>query len=736
MRSAILLSVGCFMLSTLGAEPLLLAKGGQTEFRIVVADDATEAEKYAAQELAAYLGKLSGATFPVESSAATGTKAGDAPTIRLKFAADFGGEEYELKAGGKNLTITGGRPRGVLYGVYALLEDCLGCRWHTRDCEKVEKKDSLTLPGDLSVRVKPRLESREVFWTEAFSDADWAARNRLNSSHAKLSGKHGGKIVYGPFVHTFNLILDPGKHFAQHPEYFSLVKGQRISAQAQLCLTNPEVLQAAIKTVKEWIAKDPKANIFSVSQNDWHNPCECPNCKAIDDAEGSHAGTLIKFVNAVAEAIEKDHPNVAIDTLAYQYTRKPPQTVRPRPNVIVRLCSIECCFSHPLDGCPEKTNTSFLEDLKGWNKLTQRLYIWDYTTDFAHYIMPFPNLGVLDKNVRTFADNGVVGLFEQGNYSTGGGGELSELRSWVLAKLLWDPSRSGDELIKEFIAGAYGPAAAKVQQFIDLEREAIVKSGEHVRIFDNFSRNYLAPENLREWDKTLGAAEKIAADSGDAKLLARVQRLRLPVWYTQVSQAREPIAVLKEAATRLLDVAKAQKITNFHEWSGIAGDVKRLELLMARKPVTAAPGVILGEDHEFRLHREGELAMLVADPKAEDGVAARQPGGTLEWSVGWDIPAPKDAAAGPYVLRARIRVEKKSDTGAAFHVGAYDSAAKKSLGEITIQAKDMPNDEYKWFDVCELELKPGRYAYVAPNDNEANVTAIYTDRFELAPKAK
>ncbi|MCY3023992.1 MAG: DUF4838 domain-containing protein [Planctomycetota bacterium] len=732
MRYAIL-AAGCFlMMNTLGGEPFVLAKGGQAQVQIVVAADATEAEKYAAQELAAYLGKLSGATFAVGDAAA----AKDGPAIRLKFAADFGGEEYEIKAeaASKSLTISGGRPRGVLYGVYGLLEDHLGCRWYTRDCEKVEKKDPLSVPGDLNQRVKPRLEYREVFWTEAL-EGDWTARNRQNAANAKLTAKHGGKIVYGTFVHTFERILSSGKEFAAHPEYFSMVKGKRVGQNTQLCLTNPEVLEIAIKTVKEWIAKNPTANIFSVSQNDCHNPCECPNCKAIDDAEGSHAGTLIKFVNAIGEAIEKDHPQVAIDTLAYQYTRKPPKSVIPRPNVIVRLCSIECCFSHPLDGCPEKTNVSFVEDLKGWNKLTKRLYIWDYTTDFSHYIMPFPNLGVLDKNVRTFADNGVVGIFEQGNYSPGGGGELSELRGWVLAKLLWDPSRNGEELIKEFIAGAYGPAAAKVQQFIDLEREAVAKSGEHVRIFDAFTRGYLEPENLREWDKALGEAEKIATDSGDAKLLARVQRLRVPIWYTQVSQAKEPIETLKNAASRLIAVADEQKITHFHEWTTKASDIKRLQLLLARKPVTPAPGVILGEDHDFRLHREGDLATLVADAKAEDGAAAKQPGRTLEWSVAWDIPTPKDAT-GVYVLRARIRIEKKSDTGPAFHVGAYDSVARKSLGEIRIQAKDVPNDEYKWFDVCELELKPGRYAYVAPDNNEATVTAIYTDRFELAPKGK
>ena len=72
------------------------------------------------------------------------------------------------------------------------------------------------------------------------------------------------------------------------------------------------------------------ASIFSVSQNDTFNNCQCEQCKAVDDAEGSPAGSLLKFVNAVAESIEKDHPKIRIDTLAYQYTRKPPKTIRPR----------------------------------------------------------------------------------------------------------------------------------------------------------------------------------------------------------------------------------------------------------------------------------------------------------------------------------------------------------------------------------------------------------------------
>ena len=711
------------------ASPLVIAPGASASCPILLAADATPAEQFAAQELSTCLTRICGAAFPV-----TNAPPPAGPALALAADASLGAEEYRVRADAAagRLTVSGGRPRGVLYGVYALLEDHLGCRWYTREVERVPRLASLSVPADLDLRGKPRLEYREVFWTEAF-DGDWAARNRLNSNSARLEDRHGGKVAYGPFVHTFASILDPGKHFATHPEYFSMVNGKRIQDHTQLCLSNPEVLDHAIRTVREWIKANPKATIFSVSQNDWQNPCQCPACKAIDDAEESHAGSLIAFVNKVAEAIEKDHPGVAIDTLAYQYTRKPPKTVRPRPNVIVRLCSIECCFAHPLDGCPEKTNTSFMEDLRGWNRLTSRLYVWDYTTDFAHYLLPFPNLDVLDDNVRAFVANGVVGLFEQGAYSPGGGAELAELRSWVLAKLLWDPSRDGEALIREFVVGAYGPAAPAVQRHLDLRREAARRAGNHVRIFDGVNRPDLAPADVRAWDGALAEAARIATDAGDAGLVARVKRLRMPVWYTQVWQSRESADAIRAAASGLKEAAVEFKLTHFREWRGLEADLQKLDLAIARKPRAVTPGVLVGEDFAFGLHREGDLVSLAADPKAGDGVAARMAGRTTEWAAQWRFPVPPEAPAGRYSLRVHVRVDRAGAEGQAFHVGAYDGENRKGLGQIEVSAKDAPEGEYRTLDVATFELGPGRYAYIAPDDNEKNVKAIWIDRFELVP---
>ena len=721
---------------------LVIAENGRTAYRIVIPRDATPSQEYAADELQRFIKEMSGARLPVvtdgEKPAGREILLGNNSRLPgLGISVDWarlGKEGCLLRTAGNNLVIAGSPERGTLYGVYALLEDHWGCRWYTSDASLVPRREKLILPG-LDETIVPRLEYREVFWTEAFG-GDWAARNRLNSANASLEEGHGGKIAYKGFVHTMDGLV-PADLFDAHPEYFAMRDGKRRKDDSQRCLTNPDVLYIATENVRKWLKESPEANIVSVSQNDNFNYCECATCHELDEAEGSHAGTMLYFVNCVAEAIEGEFPNVAVDTLAYQYTRKPPRTIKPRPNVIVRLCSIECCFSHPLDGCPEDTNTSFVRDLKGWNELTKRLYIWDYTTNFSHYLLLFPNLDMLDRNVRTFADNGVAGIFEQGNYSKGGGGALSELKAWVLAKLLWNPELDGNSLIREFVKGAYGPAAVPVMKYIGLGRDAIRESGEHVRIFDDVNRDYLNPVFLRKADDLLEKAERIAARSGDRKLLARVRRLRMPVWYTLAAQAIEPFdKVIKPAVKRLVETARNLGYTNFHEWTGVESDYTRLDILLKRKPAKSSlPGALVGEDYQFRLYREGDLVSLVLDPTALDGAAARQAGCTFEWSVQWIFPAPPAGGSGTTCrLRARIRVEKKGGSGPAFHVGVYDATDKIVAIEAKFPAEEIPDQEYRWYEIGDVEWKPGCYAYVAPDDNEAVIPAIYVDRFELVPK--
>jgi Domain of unknown function (DUF4838) len=511
-----------------------IARKGKPLAKIVLAADAGETEKWAADELGFFLHLSTGCAIPVSSGPASGPNRllvgeGAARLAGSGFDAKLlKEEEVVVQTEGSDLILAGGSPRGTLYAVYTFLEDVIGCRFWTRDAWNIPRKKSLTL-APLSIRYAPPLEYREPFWFVAF-DPFWAARNKANGIRAGGDDRRGGRHVYEGFVHTFYRLIPPEVYFALHPEWFSEIDGKRTFKDAQLCLTNEEMRQELVKNLRALLRDNPGATIASVSQNDCFNPCTCPRCRAVDEEEGSPSGTLLRFVNAVAADIEAEFPHITIDTLAYQYTRKPPRITRPRPNVIVRLCSIECSFSRPLD---DDRNKDFLGDLEGWSKIAGRLFIWDYTTNFSHYIQPHPNYGVLGPNIRLFSRNNVRGIFEQGAYQSWGS-EMAEMRAWMLAQLLWNPALDADRLRQEFLYGYYGPMAAQISEYLVLLEKSVLASSDPLGCYSPSDAKFLSLESmLAAWD-ILKKAETKAA--GNAELVRRLSRVQMSVAYVVLAR--------------------------------------------------------------------------------------------------------------------------------------------------------------------------------------------------------
>jgi Domain of unknown function (DUF4838) len=506
-----------------------IAEDGKARCAIVEQADATEPEKAAVRELADALRQITGAEFKVTQDAAEipgrAIIVGPGPLSAKDFPelnfANFGADELVMRVKGDKLLLAGGRPRGTLYAVNRFLQQQCGVRWWTPWATNMPAKRTLEV-AELDVHEKPAFEYRAPFWFAGF-EPTWKLHNCANDSFSEIPKGLGGCIKYKGHAHTFFPLVPPEKHFAEHPEWYSMIKGKRTSQHAQLCLTNPKLRDFMVDRVKEWLRESPDAEIISVTQNDWAGWCECPDCKALDDAEGSHSGTMVAFVNYIAEKIEPEFPNVAVDTFAYQYTRKPPKGVRPRKNVIVRLCSIECNFREPLD---HPSNASFMADIEGWSKICPRLYIWDYTTDFSGYIHPHPNWFTLGPNVRLFQKYGVKGVFEQGAYG-GYGAEMAELRAWLLAELLWNPQQDDKALIKEFLEGYYGkPAAEPIFAYLQLMYES--SKGVSLRCFlPTENQPYLNFSTLSKAERLWQQAEEGARN--DSEKLLRVQMAHLPV---------------------------------------------------------------------------------------------------------------------------------------------------------------------------------------------------------------
>ncbi len=542
MRSLLGLSlmvcVAC--LSAGAARPLVLVRDGRSAYSICLSAQASPSERRGAEELQKFLEQMSGARLAIITDA--GEANGDLVLVgnssaleRLRLEipfAELGPEGFALKTAGRHLVIAGGRQRGTMYGVYALLEK-LGCRWFSRDVSRIPRHRSITVPP-LDETQKPAFEYREPFFTEAF-DKDWAARNKMNGANMALDQTTGGKVSYYPFVHTFNRLVPPDKYFDQHPEYFSLIDGKRRRQRSQLCLTNPEVLRLAVAGVLRWMEQHPEATLYSVSQNDWEGWCECDRCRQVEQEEGgAHSGPILQFVNALAAEVEKKHPDKLIDTLAYWYSEAPPAGTRPRPNVRIRLCPIRACEAHPYEQCPY--NAEFMENLRGWARITNQLYIWHYVTNFRHYLLPFPNFDELAADIPMYRRHGVVGLFLEGAYPPGGGGENAELRSYVMARLLWNPHANVNQAIDEFLASYYGKAARAMRQYFELLHRQVRRpprgAGQHIFI----NRSPELPEPVLR--RARGLFRRAEAAAQDDATRARVRKARLSIDYYELLRDR------------------------------------------------------------------------------------------------------------------------------------------------------------------------------------------------------
>jgi len=565
------------------SDKLLLAEQGRSIYRIVTAQNPSPSTRFAAEELQRFLKEISGAELSIVTDAVPPSNqdimVGDSRHLRRvlpEFEVKAYGEEgYLLRVIDDYLIIAGGQPRGDLYGVYGFLQDHLGCRWFTPQISKIPGIDRLEIPR-LDERDSPAFEYREVMLFDCW-DTHWIARNRLSTSSRYTDPALGGTVRFVPgyFVHTFEKFLPPEKYFDEHPEYYSEVQGVRLRSPSQLCATNAAVAQIITERVCALFREHPGASVISISQNDGNKHfCQCENCAALDKKEGSHAAQVLFLVNRVAGAVEKEFPDRAIETLAYEWSQAAPRTMRPRDNVIVRLSTIRCSFSRPIRA-ERGRNRAFRDDLEAWSKVSRRLWIWNYNTYFSWYLIPFPDWRVLDDNLRFFKKNGVTGVLEQNNWHSVGS-DLAPLKGYLLARLLWDPDFDRDRVINEFLQEVYGPAAPHVQAYLDLLSDKVEQETIDLGIYGSRTPKWLSGDVLEKADAIWQNAE--AAVSDQPEILARVRVARLNTDYAIIEKYRwkpENMVVYegdpRKGKVLSVDLSYAERIRRFLEVSQKAG---------------------------------------------------------------------------------------------------------------------------------------------------------------------
>ncbi|MCP3978826.1 MAG: DUF4838 domain-containing protein [bacterium] len=473
--------VVCFVAAPVAA--LTVAEGGRARLSIVHAADAIPAERTAARELADYLGRITGGSFEViDERDAVGPTIEVGATVRVREQAPdldgLPGEAWVVRSAGVDrLLLYGGRPRGALYAVYRFLEDELGVRWWTPFEEAVPHSADLSI-GQLDRRGRPAFEYRDVHGIHG--PREFCARNRLNGHYSKLTWEHGGSDRYGPpwHVHNFFHYVPPDEFFDEHPEYYSEIEGERDHDRTQLCLTDEALVELVGDRMLDYIAQaqreasernEPAPRRFGFSHNDWGDPCACVECSAEVRRLGAQSGTIVEFVNRLADRVGEEHPQVLLDTLAYYYSFDPPQDVAFRDNVALFVSALQYRdFSRPLS---DAQHDDVRRTIETWAGKTRHLYIWDYIVTFGGADLPLPNLSLVASDLRYYRDLGVEGVFVQHDHPIAA--DMRDLKVWVLLKLLEDPSRDVDELVLRFTDGFYGRAAPPIRRYLDELSDAL-----------------------------------------------------------------------------------------------------------------------------------------------------------------------------------------------------------------------------------------------------------------------
>ena len=502
------------------------------------------------------------------------------------------------------------------------------------------------------------------------------------------------------------------------------------------------MIQELIKNVLETLRKNPDAKMIDVSQNDWFGFCTCKQCKAIDDAEGSHAGTLISMLNKVAAAVEKEFPDVLVESLAYQYTRKPPKTVKPRDNVLIRLCTIECSFSQPLDG-PQ--NREFAADMEGWSKLAKHLFVWDYTTNYNDYLGPHPNLRVLPANVRYFIKHGAIGLFEEGE-----GDDFCELKNWLLMRVMWEPDLDAQKLIDEFLRGYYGEAVAPlVQQYWDLLIAQAEKEKVYLGCFGVSSAKWLDLAALNRateiMNKAVETATKVYGPNSDE--LRRLQKSKMGVdhvWLTRYYSLRnesrqkklpflgpnDPVQAVEEFAQSCKRFKTSAAAISQEGKLGLYLEGLKAGFLAQKHPPEICKGLPEGSWIVFdalSFNNSEDVATIIDDPAGWNGKSVRM-GTKVDWNTSFTPPV-----SGKHRILASLRCEGGVKEGNLGSWGVYDGQGKRGLKSMALDRKlfaaaDGSFDKsFRWIDMGVVDFVGGAYVWFA-HGHDPKLDAIFVDR--------
>ncbi|GAA4450042.1 DUF4838 domain-containing protein [Novipirellula rosea] len=488
---------------------VILASEGQSRMPVLVHDEADAEVREVADELADYLGRISGTTFSVEEAVTgSGIAAGQRGIVvglvssftDLPFPVDFPSgtavrDQYMLRTTRDGLYLLGTTPAAVQSAVWDFLHR-QGYRlfFLTDTWEVVPERSHLT--AAINVVEQPDYVTREAPRGAPWSDRDlwnrWQRRNRMNSSFALSTGHAYGGIV-----------RRNAKTFAEHPEYFALVAGERPrGGNAKFCVSNVGLRQVVVADAIKQVKDHPERDSVSLDPSDGGGWCECEACREM----GSVSDRAVTLANDAAAAINDLGLGEKYVGMYGYNEHSPPPSIKVHPNVVISVATAFIRGGHSIE-----------ELVEGWQAQGAVLGIRDYHDVFAwSHDLPRSarggNLDYLTRTIPWFHEHGARFMNSENMDSWGANG----LGYWITPQLLWDVDNAErvDAIVEDFLEHAFAGAKEPMRTFYAL----INRDHDSVRSHEDVvARMYRALDQAR----TLARDPQVHARIDDLVLYTR-----------------------------------------------------------------------------------------------------------------------------------------------------------------------------------------------------------------------
>lgn len=492
----------------------VMAKDGETDYKIVVPAAASDCVLYAASELNRYFTRSTGAQMEIVVDNGTALDE-NAKYVSLGDTTMAGGltvtkaevnlDGYKIARRGNTILIKAYEDRGVMYGVYEFLHRGFGYECYAVDEIALDVKPTAFLP-DLDFTDAPSFEGR---FLDGPLDYNQELQAKLRMKDMGLSSRYGGSATdewMGMHCESFLHIVDYADYeayYAEHYpdvakedyryEWFSNASGSRL----QWCLTNSVLLDVATENLKKIITEHPEGIYVNIAEEDMGVMCNCErtgesffglSCKDSRTKYGV-SGTLIRFVNELIKRIEpwreQNYPDRELKyvTFVYHQSINAPvkeqkedgkyvpidETVVPHEKLYVRYAPIQRCYYHNLLDKTCSINKRYAENYEKWTDLTDRLMTWEYRTNYSAYYQFFDNFGTMQDETIRYYEDGVVNMMLQ--YTTGSGlASMSDLNVYLNSKILWNVYADQEKLIDDFMNAFYKTGAPYVKEYLNLMR--------------------------------------------------------------------------------------------------------------------------------------------------------------------------------------------------------------------------------------------------------------------------